>query len=340
MNSFSPLCPLFSMLYDRLMKRIVLLMLTFLINYSSLAQSFVDEFDEGATTEEVANDLPTEKVEKISASGRIFIITNSSQSFSKGDFISIIKVNRLVTRALVAKDTNGLAGIKILKTYNLDLFKDLRVGDEVKVLRGDDALFKVKKKEEAETSKINEEEDLYNEDLISEEDIDLNENKKRAIKTDNIVSASVGFLDSIDTEQNTVRQTLFNASWAYQFEDNIWGELLYGEGVSKNFPDDGLGTKITNLTVRGKYTFAGPMYTYFQPYLGFQIINADSPGAGQPDAQKTDPVLLQKEIDLVDALKEKRVVFGVTVLKRLVPGWFIRGDFGNDILNVGFSLEF
>lgn len=321
------------------MKKIVLLLLTFLINYSTLAQSFVDDFDDGATTEEVASDLPTERIEKISASGRIFIITNNNQSFSKGDFISLIKVNKLVTRALVAKDTNGLSGIKILKTYSLDLFKDLRVGDEVKVLRGDDALFKIKKKEETETSKINEEEDLYNEDLIIEDDLGLDENKNRAIKTDNIISASVGFIDSIDKDQNTVRQTQFNASWAYQFDDNIWGEALYGEGVAKNFPDDGLGTKITNFTVRAKYTFAGPMFTYFQPYLGFQIINADSPGAGVADGVQTE-AQLNRELELVDALKEKRVVFGVTVLKRLVPGWFLRGDFGNDILNVGFSLEF
>ncbi|EQC45114.1 hypothetical protein M899_3464 [Bacteriovorax sp. BSW11_IV] len=300
----------------------------------------MDDFDDTASVEEVASDLPTEKIEKISASGRIFIITNTNQSFSKGDFISLIKFNKLVTRALVAKDTNGIAGIKILKTYSLDLFKDLRVGDEVKVLRGDDSFFKVKKKEETETSKINEEEDLYNEDLITEDDLDLNENKNRAIKTDNIISASLGFLDTIDKDQNSIRLNQFNASWAYQFDDNIWGEVLYGEGTQKNFPDDGLGTKITNLTVRGKYTFAGPMFTYFQPYAGFQIINADSPGAGQPDAQKTDPVALQKELDLVDSLKEKRVIFGVTVLKRLVPGWFMRGDFGNDMLNVGFSLEF
>lgn len=322
------------------MKKLVFLLLTFLLNFSIHAQSFVDDFDDTASVEEVASDLPTEKIEKISASGRIFIITNSNQSFSKGDFISLIKFNKLVTRALVAKDTNGLAGIKILKTYSLDLFKDLRVGDEVKVLRGDDSFFKVKKKEETETSKINEEEDLYNEDLITEDDLDLNENKNRAIKTDNIISASLGFLDTIDKDQNSIRLNQFNASWAYQFDDNIWGEVLYGEGTQKNFPDDGLGTKITNLTVRGKYTFAGPMFTYFQPYAGFQIINADSPGAGQPDAQKTDPVALQKELDLVDSLKEKRVIFGVTVLKRLVPGWFMRGDFGNDMLNVGFSLEF
>lgn len=322
------------------MKKLVFLLLTFLLNFSIHAQSFVDDFDDTASVEEVASDLPTEKVEKISASGRIFIITNTNQSFSKGDFISLIKFNKLVTRALVAKDTNGIAGIKILKTYSLDLFKDLRVGDEVKVLRGDDSFFKVKKKEETETSKINEEEDLYNEDLITEDDLDLNENKNRAIKTDNIISASLGFLDTIDKDQNSIRLNQFNASWAYQFDDNIWGEVLYGEGTQKNFPDDGLGTKITNLTVRGKYTFAGPMFTYFQPYAGFQIINADSPGAGQPDAQKTDPVALQKELDLVDSLKEKRVIFGVTVLKRLVPGWFMRGDFGNDMLNVGFSLEF
>lgn len=322
------------------MKVITLLILTFLINFS-FAQSFVDEFEDQGSLDSFASDLPTEKITKISTSGRIIILTNSNQSFQKGDFISLVHSNKLVTRALVAKDTSDVSGIKILKIYSMELFKELRLGTEVKVIRGDDSFFKVKKKEkEEEATLINSEEDLYSTELL-DDNLEIEDNKNRAIKTDNIISANLGFLSTLDKDKNTSRTNLFNATWAYQFDDNIWGEALYGEGVLQDFPDDGLGTKITTYTIRAKYTFAGPMFTYFQPYLGFQIVNADSPGAGvqDPDDPKTDTEL-QNELNLVSEIQKKQVVFGVTVLKRLVPGWFLRADFGNDILNVGFSLEF
>ena len=42
----------------------------------------------------------------------------------------------------------------------------------------------------------------------------------------------------------------------------------------------------------------------------------------------------------VENLKKSSVIFGATVLKRIVPGWFIRADLGNDILSGGLTLEF
>jgi hypothetical protein len=44
--------------------------------------------------------------------------------------------------------------------------------------------------------------------------------------------------------------------------------------------------------------------------------------------------------DTADNLKKSGPVFGITVLRRLVPGWFIKGDLGNDIINLGFAIEF
>jgi hypothetical protein len=75
------------------------------------------------------------------------------------------------------------------------------------------------------------------------------------------------------------------------------------------------------------------------PYVGYQIININSPGAGVEDGEST-PEELDQELRLVDDLKKSSVIFGVTVLKRIVPGWFIRADLGTDILNAGLTLEF
>lgn len=79
------------------------------------------------------------------------------------------------------------------------------------------------------------------------------------------------------------------------------------------------------------------------PYVGYQIIQAQSPGAGVYDGVST-PAPTQEELDQelngVNDLKKSSLIFGVTVLKRIVPGWFIRLDMGSDLLNAGLALEF
>jgi len=72
------------------------------------------------------------------------------------------------------------------------------------------------------------------------------------------------------------------------------------------------------------------------PYLGFQSYTVSSPDAGKG----TDPVKNEEELTVIDELKKSGPVFGVTILRRLVPGWFIKADLGTDVLNIGFSIEF
>ena len=54
----------------------------------------------------------------------------------------------------------------------------------------------------------------------------------------------------------------------------------------------------------------------------------------------TEDEQIELENEQVEALNKNQVVAGVTILKRLVPGWFARADIGTDALNIGFSLEF
>lgn len=310
---------------------------------SGFAQSVLDQLESGSST--INYDLPsmaTEKIEAISPSKRIFVISNSNNSFMKGDFISLVKNNNLATRALVAKVTeDGRAGIKILKIYNLDLWNTMGIGTEVQVLRGDDTAFRTPKTEAANVAdtKIEDEDNLFDEKTFLEDDQTLEENSKRIIKTDNVVSLGYGQISGINNDGSSQSYGQLNLSWSYQITDNIWVEGLYGQNVVNDFPSSGLDTKLTNITVRAKYTIEAPFYSYVMPYVGFQNIAADSPGAGVDDGN-TDPELLTRENQLIEESQKTGPVFGVTLLKRLVPGWFAKVDIGNDIIGIGAALEF
>lgn len=328
---------------SRLSLTTFIVLFCFLLSGQGWSQSVVDDIDgfSGDSGGTPSPELSTEKIEKISASGRILILTNSSGSFGKGDFISIVLDNKLVNRALVAKTSNGSGGIKLLKIYDPQLQKVLRPGMEVQVIRGDDSYFRIKKKKDAAVAEndglIEDEESLFDETTLLEDDLSLEENTKRKIKTDNIISLFLSQVEGTTTEQGTKRYSQITGAWAYQVDDNIWGEISYGENVITDFPAGGLDTKFTNLVLRIKYTVEAPFYSFIQPYAGYQIRNADSPGAGSAGVSASQQ---EEELALVEDLKKTGPVFGVTVLKRLVPGWFARFDLGSDSLNIGFSLEF
>jgi len=316
------------------------------------AESVLDEEEEEDTntqvtsTSENAPQLFTENIQKISESERIFIISNNNSSFAKGDFISLLINNELVARALCAKQLDNLAGIKILKIYSDDLWKKLHPNMDVQVLRGDDSFWKNlkanegKAKQAKDDSKIKEEDDLYNETKI-EDDSSFDENKNRAIKPDNILSMGYSWIDARNNDGSAAKVTQFIGQWAYQITDNVWGEVLYGQGIMNDYPSPGLDTKLTNTTIRAKYTFNAPLYSFLMPYVGYQMIGASSPGAGVEDTSSNfTPADYAAEINRVDDLKKNSFIFGVTALKRIVPGWFLRADVGMDILSVGASLEF
>lgn len=324
------------------------------------AQNVLDDVSEEERIDspapgEEAPKLVTETVKIISPSKKIFILTNENQSFSKGDFISLLLANKLVARALVAKTTDEkLSGIKIVKIYNSDLWKQLKSGKEVLILKGDDSYYTSKEKApekekngktKKDESKLQSDEDLFNSTSISggEDDLSMEENSKRLIKPDNLVSLNVGLLSGKDTGGGTKRYTHINAAWGYQISDNIWAEGGVGTNTIRDYPSLGLDCRLISITVKAKYTFSAPFYSYIQPYAGYQTVMASSPGAGVLDPTANPPQTppqLALEQQMVQDQKKSTVIFGVTFLRRIVPGWFFRVDLGSDIINGGMSVEF
>lgn len=72
------------------------------------------------------------------------------------------------------------------------------------------------------------------------------------------------------------------------------------------------------------------------PYIGYHTYNVISPEAGNTN----NIIANQEQEETIENLRKSGPVFGVTVLRRLVPGWFLKADIGTDNLNVGFAIEF
>lgn len=320
----------------------ILLIFSLLFSFSALkAQSIFDTFGNQANVSR-SGDLATETIDRISLSRRIFIITNQANSFGKGDFITLLVNGEPVARAVAAKTTdNQLAGIKILTIYTLNLWNELKVGQQIQIFRGDDSALRNQQAqtEEGPESIIASEEDLFNDTTFLEDDLQLDENQNRVIKNDHLLGVQLSQVEGVNNDFSTIRYNMIQASYGYQIDDNIFVEGMLGRSVLNDFPALGLDTTLTNLTARAKYTFAGPYLSFFQPYVGFQVINADSDEAGVATEDVTEEEL-QQELDLLAETKKNRIVFGVTVMRRLVPGWFIRADLGSDLLSAGLSLEF
>lgn len=337
----------------------VLFCLLLLLTTGSLhAQNVLDDVEEedkidSPVSSEQAPSLVSETIRTIAPSKKIFIITNEGQTFTKGDFISLLLANKLVCRALVAKTTpDKLSGIKIVKIYNLVLWKQLTKGKEVLILKGDDSYYTNKEKApekekptkaKKDESKLQSDEDLFNSTSLSggEDDLSLDENSKRLIKPDNIVSMNVGLIQEKDVDGSKKNYTQINGAWAYQLVDNIWVEAGVGTNTIRDYPFTGLDTRLVNVELKAKYTFNAPFFSYIKPYVGYQSIIPSSPGAGtDPGDGSRTPAELANELKLVEDLKKSGVIFGVTILKRIVPGWFIRVDLGTDIINGGLAIEF
>jgi hypothetical protein len=302
--------------------------------------------------------LVNETIKRISPSKKIFILTNEGQSFSKGDFISLLSGNQLVCRALVAKLNSGLSGIKIIKIYNMKLWNQLSPNKEVLVLKGDDSYYNTKdttvakdkdpkdKKTKDKDLKIQSDDDLYNTTVMSDdESTNVDEASKRLIKPDNLLGLKYALIQGIDNSGASVKYPHVSLDWAYQIGENIWAEAGVGYNTIRDYPNvntrGGLDTMLLSGTFRIKYTISAPFYSYVQPYIGYQYLTANSPGAGQQDPKDIQlESNLQKEIQLVDDLKRNGPVFGVTLLRRIVPGWFARVDLGSDLLSGGLTLEF
>lgn len=318
-----------------------------------LAQNVLDDIEEEDRLDfspgDRAPNLVAETIKVISPSKKIFILTNDNKSFSKGDFISLLLGNKLVSRALVAKTNDELlSGIKIVKIYNVKLWKELKANKEVLVLKGDDSYYANLEKKPAENTKkegrslkITDEEDLFNSTTLNDDDLSLEEASNRGIKTDNLISAGIGVIDGRNLDSSPSKQTLFNGSWGYQLADNFWGEFSFGAAVVKDYPADGLSSRMFSYSGKIKYTLDGPFFSHIMPYVGYQVIQATSQDAGVDDGSGNQtPDDLALELKKLEDLKKNSLVFGATILKRIVPGWFIRVDLGSDLIGGGLSLEF
>lgn len=305
---------------------------------ASFAQTLVEEA-KSPLAAEASEGTFVETIKIISASKKIFILTNNNQQLGQGDFISLALDNKLAARAVVAKNYEGQTGIKILKIYSLSQWARLRKGQEVQVIRGDDSMFgkkvvetKVTPTEEA--PKIKSEEDLFN-DNVAIDDGEFDDGSKRHIKPDNVVSVGAGFLSAKDLENQEARATQFSGAWAYQFTDNWFAEFVYARSQLEDFPAKGAQTLVNNVVGRIKYNFKAPLYSFIMPYVGFQSQTVSS-NAGKTGVAAVD----QAELEVRDELIKTGPVFGVTILRRLVPGWFVKADLGTDVLNLGVAIEF
>lgn len=319
---------------------LVLLLGVFDLKAQSLVEDATMNYSE--TNENVFN----ETIKIISGSKKIFILTNNNQQLGPGDFISLALDNQLAARALVGKVHQGQVGIKILKIYSLSQWGKLRRDLEVQVIRGDDSLFgkKTSDPQPADTSisRINSEEDLFSGDVVIDDEVGVfDDNKNRHIKPDNIVAVFGAFLEAEESaskgpEAGKVRTNELGLSWAFQFADNYFIEGLYGRALFDNFPRDGSRTLANHLVARLKYNFKGPLYTFFMPYVGYHSYTVSSPDAGKD----TDTITADQELKAISDMEKSGPIFGVTVLRRLVPGWFVKADIGSDLVNVGFAIEF
>ncbi|MBP9674300.1 MAG: hypothetical protein KBD63_04325, partial [Bacteriovoracaceae bacterium] len=220
---------------------------------------------------------------------------------------------------------------------------ELHENGEVQVLRGDDTSYSTKSSTEEGTpakDRIESEDDLYSIEKDSD-DAELEGQSKRVIKTDNIIALSYGRVSADDTTGDSSSHSYVAGSWAYQLIDNGWLELQYGRGLLVDHPSSGIDTSLSDIILRAKYTFAIPFNAYLQPYLGYQIRSAKNSDAGQDsDTVTLTQAQRDAELNAVDDVAKQQFIFGVTALKRMVPGWFIRLDLGLDVMSVGIALEF
>lgn len=319
------------------------LTLLFLTNVG-FAQTLVEEVREPIETN-ARGETFTETIKIISASKKIFVLTNNNQQLTPGDFITLVLSDLRTARALVAKTYDGQVGVKIMKIFSLAQWNRLSRGQEIQIVRGDDSMFirkdtakPVETTEDAPV--IKDEDDLFNKTAVIEDDLggDLQDDSKRHIKPDNVVGIGLGFLNADDAIGGEARGNQFAFNWGYQFADNWFAEGTYARTGLNDFPGKGANTVVNTAIGRLKYNFKAPLYSFIMPYIGFQSQTVSSPSAGK--AQGITEPQIRAEQNAIADLEKAGVVVGVTILRRLVPGWFLRADLGSDVLNLGVAIEF
>jgi hypothetical protein len=313
-----------------------MLLFSFFLSFSALSQTVLEKLSDEEEVISPSGALVVEKIEKISQSKRIIVLSNENQAFNMGDFISLLIKDKPVARAIVAKIKENIAGIKILKIYAQPEFDALALGNEVQIVRGDDSsYFKTKVEKD-----IPKEEDLFDKEAISDEELgDADDKKDYLIVNSSIFNVALGSIDSINLAGQSTRYGQLNAQYSYQVKRNFFVNLLYGQNTITDFPNFGLDTTLYNITARVKWTFQIFWEILLQPYAGYQVLIADSPGAGQNGGDNTSQPQLNAESALVDKMEDSKFIFGLSTLIKIVPGWYVQIDLGTDIANAGFSVE-
>lgn len=172
----------------------------------------------------------------------------------------------------------------------------------------------------------------------SQTDIAVKENSNKKFEKNNFFGANVGSTSGFDYRGNSKFYLQYGASFARQFVDNIWAELFYGYSQLQSFPV-ALAVSIQHsLSLRIKYTFALPFEFFAMPYVGARYIVLDTPDYSAD---------LQYEMgrSIEDKAKRRRrltdsLIFGATVVRRIIPGLLARADIGYDSINLGLNVEF
>jgi len=321
------------------MTKYILTLSLLILSLSLNAQMVMDSLSDETEMDSDVSSLISERIEKVSPNKKIFIISNENQSFNQGDFISLLIKNKLVTRALVAKVKDNIAGIKILKIYNTNLWKNLKPNREIQIIRGDDSYYqKMERRKKGKMEDGEKEIDLYDQTVISE-DLLEEDTKDTVINSNNMISLIIGWFEGLDSMGESQRYSQINFQYMYQAWKNLFIELDFGTNVVKDFPSGGLDTRYYNIVPRVKYTFEVFWGLVIQPYLGYQFLIADSPGAGQDPDGNTSTSQLQYEVDLVNNSEKSTFAVGLTLIQPIVPGWNVKADLGTDIFSIGVGLE-
>jgi hypothetical protein len=315
--------------------KVSIFLILFTLSPKLLPQTVMDRLSQDDPIQADEISLIPERIEKVSPSKRIFIITNENESFQVGDFISLLVDKKLASRALVAKRKDKVAGIKIVKIYNLALWKKLGPKTEIQIIKGDDSSYQ--KKDRPPQQMAPPQEDLFEKTVISD-DITEKDPKGSVIISNHQISVLLGWFEAINSFGESTRYSQLNFQYMYQAWKNIFLEIGFGSNVVKDFPSKGLDTRYYNITPKGKYTFEILWGLVLQPYLGWQFLIADSPGAGQTDSE-TNREQLAQELKLVEDSEQSRAIFGITLQQAIIPGWNLKADLGMDIISIGVGLE-
>ncbi len=285
-----------------------------------------------------------EQIKIIAPSRKILILSNKAQILTQGDFITLVYGQSKVIRALVVKTTEDRVGIKVVKIYDEGLWQQSRVGDSFSIIRGDDSYFSKSSKTEKETSvdsfefREDAEIDLEDEDFIRKQWGGLSDRGKRNFDGNHLLSFGWGTFQSLNREGDTATYNQWILNWSYQFKTDYFIETGVSTAPLKKFPAVDLNSQIIQLTLTAKMNFKLPAFFFLQPYAGF-VVSKIQHSAGEPDGVST-PAQLNRELELIEDAERIRPAVGVSLYRRLVPGWLARADLGTNTQSLHLTLEF